>query len=100
MPAIGRSLHAACAVAVAAVELLAERLQPLDRLRLQPAVGQFLDSIGEPAFQEAAVVGRRLGSNRSRHIAFSAGVGVVFSAATRARTVSVMMRPPPFLATP
>ena len=46
---------------LAAVQFLAERLQPLHRLGLQPAVGQFLDAVGEPAFEEAAVVGRRLG---------------------------------------
>ena len=39
----------------------AERLEALDRLGLQPAIGQFLDAVGEPAFEEAAVVGRRLG---------------------------------------
>ena len=46
---------------VAAVELLAERFEPLDRLRLQAAIGQFLNPVGEPAFQEAPIVGRRLG---------------------------------------
>ena len=46
---------------VAAVEVLGNRLQPLDRLRLQPAIGEFLDAIGEPAFEESAIVGRRLG---------------------------------------
>ena len=43
-------------------ELLAERLEPLHRLRLQPAVGQLLDAVGEPALEEAAVVAGRLGA--------------------------------------
>ena len=45
---------------VAAVELLAQCLQPFDRLRLQSAIGEFLDAVGEPALQEAPVVARRL----------------------------------------
>ena len=42
------------------VELLAERLQPLHRLGLQSAIGQFLDAIGDTAFKVAAVERRRL----------------------------------------
>jgi hypothetical protein len=34
-------------------------IEPLDRLGLQTAVGELLDAIGEPAFEEAAVVWRR-----------------------------------------
>ena len=45
---------------VAAVELLAERLQARPRLRLQPAVGELLDAVGEPALQVGPVEGRRL----------------------------------------
>ena len=41
-------------------QLLAQRLQPFDGLRFQPAIGQFLNPIGEPAFQEPAIVGWRL----------------------------------------
>ena len=80
MPAIGRSWIGAVACGVPAVEFLGERAQPLDRLGLQPAIGQFLDAVGEPAFEEAAVVGRRLRSKSSRHCCFRSGVGVVFSA--------------------
>ena len=35
-------------------------LQPPDRLRLQPAIGQFLDAVGQPALEVAAVERRRL----------------------------------------
>ena len=62
MPAIGRSSARLPAPRrIAAVELLAERLEALHRLGLQPAIGQFLDAVGQPAFEEAPVVGRRLG---------------------------------------
>src|SRR5690606_12084178 len=47
---------------VPAVDLLAQRLEALQRLALQAAIGEFLDAVGEPAFQEAPVVGRRLGA--------------------------------------
>ena len=46
---------------VATVEVLRNRLKPFNRLRLQPAIGELLDAIGEPAFEESAVVRRRLG---------------------------------------
>ena len=78
---------------VAAVEVLGNRLEPFDRLGLQSAVRQLLNAIGEPAFEETAVYGGGSVSNRSRHIALSAGVGVVFSAATRASTQSLILRP-------
>ena len=45
---------------VAAVELLAQRLQPGDRLGLQPAIGQFLDPVGQPALQVGPAERRRL----------------------------------------
>ena len=45
---------------VAAIDLATQRLEALDRLRLQSAIGQFLDPVGETAFEEAPVVGRRL----------------------------------------
>ena len=60
VPAIGLASFRARRL-VGAVVLLAERLQPLQRLGLQPAVGQLLDAVGEPALEEAAVEGRRLG---------------------------------------
>ena len=41
--------------------LRASAFSRFDRLGLQPAVGQFLDPVREPVFQEAPVVGRRLG---------------------------------------
>ena len=47
---------------VAAVQLLAHLLQPAHRLGLQPAIGQLLDPVGEPALEEGPVVGRRLGA--------------------------------------
>ena len=88
MPAIGRSswrTRRMCGLA--AVELLAERLQPLDRLGLQPAVGQFLDPIGKPALEEAPVVGRRLGVEERRAIAPSGrACDAVLRAAIWART--------------
>ena len=51
-PRVGADLRASSLLA--AVELLAERLQPLDRLGLQPAIGQFLDAVGQPAFEDSA----------------------------------------------
>jgi len=45
---------------VAAVEFLAQPLQPPDRLGLQPAIGEFLDAVGQPALQVAPVERRRL----------------------------------------
>jgi hypothetical protein len=50
----------AALLAVAAVELLAQPFQPPDRLGLQPAIGQFLDAVGQPALQVAPVERRRL----------------------------------------
>ena len=47
---------------VAAVQLLAHLLQPAHGLGLQPAIGQLLDPVGEPALEEGPVVGRRLGA--------------------------------------
>src|SRR5690606_30822975 len=41
---------------ITTVQLLTQLLEPLKGLRLQPAIGQFLDAVGEPAFDEAAVV--------------------------------------------
>ena len=46
---------------IAAVELFGEVAEALQRLGLEPAIGQFLDAVGEPVFEEAPVVGRRLG---------------------------------------
>ena len=81
-------------VDLAAVELLAERLEALDRLGLQPAIGQFLDAVGEPAFEEAAIVGRRLALEEIAPLLLQGGEGAVFRAANRARTVSVIRRSP------
>ncbi len=47
---------------IAVIELLAENLEALQRRRLETAEGEFLDPVGEPAFKEAAIVGRRLGA--------------------------------------
>ena len=53
---------------VGSIDNILEHLKPngqgrqaLDRLGLEPAKGQFLDSVGQPAFEEAAVIGWRLG---------------------------------------
>ena len=47
---------------VAVGELIAQRLEPPDRLRFQPAEGQLLDAVGQPALEKAAVVAGRLGT--------------------------------------
>ena len=86
VPAIGRSLTAGVGALGPRRRGPQPGLEPLDRLGLQPAIGEFLDAVGEPAFEEAAVVGRRLGLEEIAPLAFSSGVGVVFSAATRAST--------------
>ena len=51
--------HAAL-LPVTAVQFLAQPLQPPDRLRLQPAIGEFLDAVCQAAFQVAAVEWWRL----------------------------------------
>ena len=57
-----------------------------ERLGLEPAIGQFLNPVGQPAFEEAPVVGRRLGLEEIAPLAASdRGVGAVFRAATRAK---------------
>jgi hypothetical protein len=45
---------------VPAVQFLAEPFQSPDRLGLQPAIGEFLDAIGQAVFKVAPVEGRRL----------------------------------------
>ena len=45
---------------VAAVQLLAQRLQPGPGLGLQAAIGQFLDAVGQPALQVGPIERRRL----------------------------------------
>ena len=57
---------------VAAIDLATQRLEALDRLGLQSAIGQFLDAVGETGFRESAGcrAAARL-SNSSRHIAAS-----------------------------
>jgi hypothetical protein len=46
---------------IPAVEVLGKGMKTVDCLRLKPAIGQFLDTVGEPVFEEAAVVRRRFG---------------------------------------
>ena len=46
---------------VPAIEVFGDGAKPLDGLRLQSAIGQFLDTVGQPVFEEAAVIGRRFG---------------------------------------
>ena len=41
--------------------LLGHGRQPLQGLAAQPAIGQFLDAVSEPAFQKATVIGGRIG---------------------------------------
>ena len=57
-PVLGRS---AAARWIPAIEIFGDGFEPLDRLGLEPAVRQFLDAVGEPVFEEAPVIGRRLG---------------------------------------
>jgi hypothetical protein len=61
---------------IAAVELLRQCLEALDRLWLQAAVGQLLDSVGKTA---APKLGSQVGgsvSKTSRHWRFSSGIYV------------------------
>ena len=94
VPAIGRSLAGwRRRFGIAAVELFGEVAEALQRLGLEPAIGQFLDAVGEPALQEAPVVGRRLGLEELAATAASE-LGcrhAAFRAATRASTVSVIV---------
>jgi hypothetical protein len=76
---------------VATVELLAQSFEALDDLRLETAMGQFLGTVNEPAFQEAAIVGWGSVSNRSRHCFFNSAVGVVFNCANRPSRMSVVI---------
>ena len=57
----GDGLAALGPVAGLAIVLLSQHPKPLDGLFLQAAIGQLLNAIGQPAFQEAPVIGRRLG---------------------------------------
>ena len=69
----------------------ARRAPPaVDSLRLQPAVGELLNAICQPALEEAAVVARRLLAENVRHSALSSGSAMVFSAARRVGIGSVM----------
>ena len=46
----------------------AQHPKPFDGLLFQPAIGQFLDTVGQPALQEAPVVGWRLRVEQVRAI--------------------------------
>ena len=62
-----------------------------DRLRFQPAIGEFLDAIGQPAFQIASVERRRLAVKQiAPLLASGRASSVLFSAARRAGIGSVM----------
>jgi len=50
--------------------LLAERLEALDRRGLEPAIREFLNAVREPAFEEAPVVGRRVGLEEVAPLSF------------------------------
>src|SRR5262245_29756459 len=49
-------------IGISAIEILRNGLEPRDRLWLEPTVGEFLDAVSEPAFEEAAVIRRGLRS--------------------------------------
>src|SRR5690606_13041738 len=57
--AVAVETHAALLL-VTAVEFLAQPFQPPDRLRLQPAIGQFLNAVSQSGFKIAPVERRRL----------------------------------------
>jgi hypothetical protein len=69
---------------VVAVVLLAEDLEPPQRLGLQPAVGELLDAVGDAVLEVAAVEGRRLGLEERAPLGFQLRIAMVFSAAMRA----------------
>jgi hypothetical protein len=48
------------ALRLPSVKLLGQRCKPGPGLWLQPAIGEFLDAVGEPGLEEGAIVGRRL----------------------------------------
>ena len=56
-----------------AVQFLAEPLKAPDRLRLQPAIGQFLDAVGQPAFEVAPVERRWLAVEQVAPLALQVG---------------------------
>jgi hypothetical protein len=58
---------------IPAVEVLGEGLEPLDGLGLEPAVGEFLNPVGEAAFEEAAVIRRWLRSEELAPLLFQIG---------------------------
>ena len=41
-----------------------DRFQPSGRIGRQPALSEFLEAVGQPAFKKAAVVGWRLGAEQ------------------------------------
>ena len=61
--------------AIGAQVLLAELLQPAHGLRFQPAIGQFLDAVGQSAFQVSAVEDWRLGIKQVAPLLFQLGHG-------------------------
>ena len=63
---------------VAAVELLAQRLQPGDRLGFQAAIGEFLDPVGQPALQVGPAEGRRLLAEQLAPLLLQVGSGRPF----------------------
>ena len=78
-PVLGRR---AALGALSAVELLGQAASSARPSRASAAIGQFLNPVGQPAFQEAAVVGRRLGLEEiAPHGPSRPGVGGLFRAA-------------------
>src|SRR6266540_2348936 len=57
-PVLGR---AAALGDITAIEFLGQGLQAFEGRRLEAAIGELLDAVGQPTFEEAPVIGRRLG---------------------------------------
>ena len=70
------------------LEFVGKRVQAFHRVFAQAAIGQFLDAIGEPVFEEAAVIGRRLAVEEVAPFLLESATGAVFRAANCAKTVS------------
>ena len=60
---------------LAAVEPLAQRLQPLNGLGLEAAMGQLLDPVGQPALQVGSAERRRLGAEQLPPLRLQVGGG-------------------------
>lgn len=70
---------------IAAVQLFAEGFQPLHRFRLQAAVGQFLDAVGEAAFEVAAIERGRCAVEQLTPLLLQVGGGGCFQSGQAGR---------------